>query len=77
MLGYDASLYGEHSGKRGGGSTVATNGATDQQLKRLGVGVLMPCPPTMSIRPLANHLSRSFFIRRPLSACADLLAVDG
>ena len=36
LLGYDASLYGEHSGKRGGATTVAANGATDQQLKRMG-----------------------------------------
>ena len=35
-LGYDASLYGEHSGKRGGTTTAAANGATDKQLKRLG-----------------------------------------
>ncbi|KZS08446.1 Uncharacterized protein APZ42_027551 [Daphnia magna] len=35
-LGYDAKLYGEHSGKRGGATTAAANGATDKQLKRLG-----------------------------------------
>jgi hypothetical protein len=36
LLGYDASLFGEHSGKRGGATTVAANGATNEQLKRLG-----------------------------------------
>ena len=35
-LGYDASLFGEHSGKRGGATTAAANGATGEQLKRLG-----------------------------------------
>lgn len=35
-LGYNASLYGEHSGKRGGATTAAAHGATDKQLKRLG-----------------------------------------
>ena len=35
-LGYDASLYGEHSGKRGGATAAAAKGATDKQLKRLG-----------------------------------------
>lgn len=35
-LGYDAKLYGENSGKRGGATTAAANGATDKQLKRLG-----------------------------------------
>ncbi len=35
-LGYDSSLYGEHSGKRGGATSAAANGATDKQLKRLG-----------------------------------------
>ena len=34
-LGYDSSLYGEHSGKRGGATSAAANGATDKQLKRL------------------------------------------
>jgi hypothetical protein len=36
LLGYDAKLYGEHSGKRGGATAAANNGATDKQLKRLG-----------------------------------------
>ena len=36
LLGYDASLYGEHSGKRRGATAAAGNGATDIQLKRLG-----------------------------------------
>ena len=36
LLGYDPSLFGEHSGKRGGATAAAANGATDQQLKRLG-----------------------------------------
>lgn len=36
LLGYDASLYGEHSGKRGGATAAAANGATHKQLKRLG-----------------------------------------
>lgn len=36
LLGYDANLYGEHSGKRGGATAAAANGATDKQLKRLG-----------------------------------------
>jgi hypothetical protein len=35
-LGYDAKLYGEHSGKRGGATAAAARGATDKQLKRLG-----------------------------------------
>ena len=35
-LRYDADLFGEHSGKRGGATKVAANGATDKQLKRLG-----------------------------------------
>jgi hypothetical protein len=35
-LGYVSSLYGEHSGKRGGATSAAANGVTDQQLKRLG-----------------------------------------
>lgn len=35
-IGYDARLYGEHSGKRGGATAAAANGATDKQLKRLG-----------------------------------------
>ena len=35
-LGYDAKMYGEHSGKRGGATAAAANGATDKQLKRLG-----------------------------------------
>ena len=35
-LGYDARLYGEHSGKRGGATTAAANGVTEKQLKRLG-----------------------------------------
>ena len=35
-LGYDAKLYGEHSGKRGGATIAAAHGATDKQLKRLG-----------------------------------------
>jgi hypothetical protein len=35
-LGYDADLFGEHSGKRGGATTAASNGASDKQLKRLG-----------------------------------------
>ncbi len=35
-LGYDAALYGQHSGKRGGATAAAANGATDKQLKRLG-----------------------------------------
>jgi hypothetical protein len=36
LLGYDAKLYGEHSGKRGEATAAANNGATDKQLKRLG-----------------------------------------
>lgn len=36
LLEYDGKLYGEHSGKRGGATTAAANGATDKQLKRLG-----------------------------------------
>ena len=36
LLGFDAALYGEHSGKRGGATAAAANGATDKQLKRLG-----------------------------------------
>jgi hypothetical protein len=36
MLGYDATFYGEHSGKRGGATAAAANGATESQLKRLG-----------------------------------------
>ena len=36
LLGYDANLYGEHSGKRGGATAAAAHGATDKQLKRLG-----------------------------------------
>ena len=36
LLGYDAKLYGEHSGKRGGATAAAAQGATDKQLKRLG-----------------------------------------
>jgi hypothetical protein len=35
-LGYDAKLYGEHSGKRGGANTAAANGLTEKPLKRLG-----------------------------------------
>ena len=35
-LGYDAKLYGEHFGKRGGATSAAAHGATDKQLKRLG-----------------------------------------
>lgn len=35
-LGYDATLFGEHSGKRGGATAAAAHGATDKQLKRLG-----------------------------------------
>lgn len=35
-LGYDAALYGEHSGKRGGATAAAAKGASDKQLKRLG-----------------------------------------
>lgn len=35
-LGYEAKLFGEHSGKRGGATAAAANGATDKQLKRLG-----------------------------------------
>lgn len=35
-LGYDATLHGKHSGKRGGATAAAANGATDKQLKRLG-----------------------------------------
>jgi hypothetical protein len=35
-LGYDATLYGEHSGKRGGATAAAANRATENQLKRLG-----------------------------------------
>ena len=35
-LGYDATLYGEHSGKRGGATAAAVTGASDKQLKRLG-----------------------------------------
>lgn len=37
LLGYDAKLYGEHSSKRGGATAAAANGATEKQLKRLGV----------------------------------------
>ena len=48
------TLYGEHSGKRGGATATAANGATDKQLKRLGgwrsdamaakyVDLLIPC----------------------------------
>ena len=36
LLGYDANLYGEHSGKRGSATAAAAHGATDKQLKRLG-----------------------------------------
>ena len=36
ILGYDATLYGEHSGKRGGATAAVANGATGNQLKRLG-----------------------------------------
>lgn len=36
LLGYDAKLYGEHSGKRGGATAAAAHGATEEQLKRLG-----------------------------------------
>ena len=35
-LGYDAILNGQHSGKRGGATAAAENGATDKQLNRLG-----------------------------------------
>lgn len=35
-LGYNAKLYGEHSGKRRGATTAAANGLSEKQLKRLG-----------------------------------------
>ena len=35
-LGYDETLYGEHSEKRGGATAAAANGATENQLKPLG-----------------------------------------
>ena len=52
------TLYGEHSGKRGGATATTANGATDKQLKRLGgwrsdamaakyVDLLIPCRISM------------------------------
>jgi hypothetical protein len=36
ILGYDASLFAEHSGKRGGATTAAASGMDSQTLQRMG-----------------------------------------
>ena len=48
-LGYDADVYGEHSGKRGGATAAAAHGATDKQLKRLGGGWRLDAMPAQYV----------------------------
>jgi len=35
-LGYNSALFSEHSGKRGGATTAAERGMSDQDLRRFG-----------------------------------------
>ncbi len=59
LLGCDPKLYGEHSGKRGGATAAAANGATENQLKRLGGWRSDAMPSKYVDLSLPNRISMS------------------
>jgi hypothetical protein len=58
LLGYDATLYSEHSGKRGGATAAAANGR--QLISNLNVWVA-----DAQMRCLQNMLIFSFLVEFP------------
>lgn len=63
-LGYDGKLYGEHSGKRGGATTAAANGATDKQLERLGGWRSNAMPAKYVDLSIPNRISMSELLQK-------------
>lgn len=65
-LGYDAKLYGEHSGKRGAATQAVENGMSQDSLQRLGGWRSDNMAAKYVDLSLASRLKMSKLLQRPL-----------